>query len=244
VTDVVVSAPAVREVPGVGRLTVPDDHPDLVAFLYGTTRDAGVIGIFSDFLRDRDDGRADLVADLATPGMIPDCTPGRDEAIPLVPGRDWYAVRRPNGVRGRVYPGTRLAGAILAATGEEDAGGWDGSPYRFEHRISRERQSPARVRAALDCCRGRFLFRLFGTCRLGVIALRSLHTRGGVADVQYTLRRVNPAAGARWLRDLMDRDPRRFRAILADELMPRLLRKPEYAAVAAEAGGLDQADRE
>jgi hypothetical protein len=198
-TDTLGADSATREVPGVGRLTVPDDHPVLVELLYRAVQDAGIIGILSDWLRDRDDDRADLVADLAARGVIPEFTPARDEVVPLVAGGGWGAVRRPNGVRGLVYPGTHLAAAIRAAAGEEGAGGWDRSPFRFEHRIPPRGLTRERIRSALDCCRGRFLFAAFGTRRPGVIALRTLFRGGGVKRVPYLLSVVAPAVGARWL---------------------------------------------
>lgn len=143
-------------------MTVPDDHAELVELLYQATRNATAIGVLSDWLRDRGDDRADLVADLATPGVVPDFVPRAGEEVPLAAGRAWCAVRRVNGVRGWVYPGTRLAAAIRTVTGRDDARGWDESPYRFAYRIPANQQSEEKIRSALHCCRGRFLFPLFG----------------------------------------------------------------------------------
>ncbi len=220
-----------RGVMGLGRFTVPDDHPELVEFLYQATRSFGsAVPVFADWLRDRDDGRADLVADLTAPGVVPDFAPGPGDEIPLAAGREWGAVRRANGVRGRVYPGTELAAAIRAATGVPDVGGWDESPYRFGHRLSADRQTPARLGSALDCCRGRFLFPLFGLNRQRVIALHSLRASRGVADVPYLLSfLVAPAVGARWLREVKSSDPVRFRALVKDDLMSYVLTKPAFA---------------
>jgi hypothetical protein len=50
-------------------------------------------------------------------------------------------------------------------------------------------------------------------------------------------------AGDGWLRGLKIIDPGRFRAIMADEWIRYVLEEPEYAGIAAEAGGLDQLDR-
>jgi hypothetical protein len=227
----------IRVVPGVGRLTIPDDHAELVELLYQAHRDAAAIGILSDWLRDRDDERADLVADLAAPGAIPDFAPSVGDELPLAAGRDWCSVRRANGVRGRVYPGTRLAAAIRATTCQDDVGGWDNSPYRFSHRISADLQDQGRIRSALDCCRGRFLLPLFGLNRESVIALRSLRVSRGVERIPYLLMvSVAPAAGARWLRDLLSNNPVRFRAIMQHRLMRHVLERPEYAKIADLAG--------
>lgn len=170
-TDAPHGRPEIRVVPGVGRFTVPDDHVELVELLYQAHRDAGVIGVISDWLRDHDDERADLATDLAVPGVLPDVAPAEGDEMPLAAGREWCAVRRINGVRARVYPGTRLAAAIRATTGQDDVGGWDVSPYRFAYRISADGRTPAKLRSALDCCRGRFLFPLFGLNRESMIAL-------------------------------------------------------------------------
>ncbi len=229
-----------RVVPAVGQFSVPDDHPDLVEFLYQATSNfGGAVPVFADWLRDWDDARADLAADLTAPGVVPDFVPGPGEEIPLAAGREWCAVRRANGVRGRVYPGTKLAAAIRVATGVEDVGGWDESPYRFAHRISAYKQTPAKLRSALDCCRGRFLFPLFGLNRPQVIALRSLRASRGVAGVsRHLCYLIPPAVGARWLREVKSTDPARFRALMKEAQMPHVLTKTAYAEFVGAAGGV------
>jgi hypothetical protein len=230
--------PEIRVVPGVGQFTVPDEHAELVELLYQATRDATAISILSDWLRDRDDERADLVGDLAAQGVIPDFIPPEGDEIPLAAGREWCAVRRANGVRGRVYPGTRLAAAIRATTGRDDVGGRDISPYRFAYRISADHQDQSKICSALDCCRGRFLFPLFGSTRTSTIALRSLRgTCGAEKIVRLLVGSVTPAVGARWLLELRGNNPARFQSLTRHRFMRFVLERPEYAKIGAEVAG-------
>lgn len=229
-----------RVVPGVGRSAVAADEPALVELMYQATQNAAAIGVLADWLRDRDDDRADLVADLATPGVVPAGDVGPDDVVPLVAGREWGAVRRAAGVRGRVYPGTALAAAIEDSSGA-DTGDWDDSPHRFEHRLPRERRTPAGARTSLDCCRCRFLFAAFGTCRLQVMNLRNLRNYTGVARVSRLLRWVPKTTGAQWLHGLRTSDPARFAAVMADECMTYVLRHRAYSSIFAPVSGAEGA---
>ncbi|WP_439627008.1 hypothetical protein [Gemmata sp.] len=131
-----------------------------------------------------------------------------------------------------------MAAAIRSVTGQDDEWGWDLSPYRLAYRISAKRQSKEKIRSALDCCRGRFLFPLFGLDRWKAIALRSLRASRTVQKVPlYLYCAVAPPVGARWLRELMCCDADRFRAIMRHDFMPYVLKKPEYAEFAAVVDG-------
>jgi hypothetical protein len=227
-----------REVPGVGRLTVADDNPELLALAYSAMRDASVTGILADWLRDRDDARADLIADLAAPGVIPDRVPVANEQVPLVAGRDWCAVRRHNGVFARVYPGSPLERVIEFHPDPYTSrcmGHYGASlkrvPVRYAYRIGREKQTPESLRSALDCGRTWMVLATLGTFPRELAAWRRAWSAKSEVVAARAVARLMRDCRGDWLVRLKASCPERFRAILRHEDAQRYLFLPEYAAL-------------
>ena len=203
------AGPAAREVPGVGRLSVPDDDPDLVPRLLGATRDAWRINDLADWLGGRGDARADLVADLAAPGVVPDVPRDLVELMPLVAGREWSVIRRPTSVRARAYPGTRLAAAIEALARERV-----GTRRECEIYVDATRDCrPDAVQGYLDACRRHLLLGLFGWDAGDLECLVALRARTPTPGVIVIPDPLTPADEAELLRAFRGLTPRVFAAV-------------------------------
>jgi hypothetical protein len=239
------SGAGAREVPGVGRLTVADDHQELLALAYSAMRDASVAGILADWLRDRDDARADLIADLAAPGVIPDRVPVANEEVPLVAGRDWCAVRRANGVFARAYPGSPLERVIefhpdAYKSGHYRKGGsrLKRAPVRYAYRIVPEEQNPESVRSALHRGRTWLVLATFGTFPHELAKWRQLFFAKGMKEAVDAVGQLCFRGRGDWLVRLKASNPERFRAIMRHEDARRVLRLPQFAALRRKCGRL------
>lgn len=208
---------AVRMAPGGGRLTVDEDHPELVALLFHARLSLDTVGILSDWLRDRDDARADAVLDLAAPAVVPDSAPGPDEEITLVTGRWWGASCQSDGVYGRVRPGTEFAALTGSRYGSVVLDNRDRAWHHFVARTNPQQMTPTWIAASLRDCRTKFVCSLFGLLPKEVADLHFLNTSSGVRGVGYPLRCVPAVIRARWLRKLRRTNPRRCAAIVRGE---------------------------
>lgn len=239
------SGAAAREVPGVGRLTVADDHQDLLALAYSAMRNASVTGILADWLRDRDDARADLIADLAAPGVIPDRVPVANEEVPLVAGRDWCAVRRHNGVFARVYPGSPLERVIefhphryQSHAYSRGASRLKRAPVRYAYRIELGEQNPETVRSALNCGRTWLVLATFGTFPCELTRWRQLFSAKAMSEAVAAVGELCFGGRGDWLVRLKASNPERFRAIMRHEDAQWFLRLPQFAALRRKCGRL------
>jgi hypothetical protein len=229
------SGTVAREVPGVGRLTVADDHPELLALAYSAMRDTSIMGILADWLRDRDDARADLVADLAAPGVIPYHVPVANQEVPLVAGRYWCAVRRYNGVFARVYRGSPLERVIkfYPDLGRIKflGGSLKRAPVRYAYRISRARQNPKIVTSGLDCGRTWLVLATFGTYPHELVSWRRLFYAKSMSVAAASAGHLFLDRWADWLVRLKAYNPERLRMILAHKRLDRYRQHPEFAAL-------------
>jgi hypothetical protein len=195
---------------------VDDAQPELIALLDQAGQSLDAFGILSDWLRDRDDARAEAVADLAAPGVVPDTAPEEGEEIALVTGRRWWAWCSAYGVHGRVQPGTELAALTGARYGAVVIDDRDRDWHHYTALYDPNETPLAWIAAATHACRAKFLFSLFGLFAPEVYFLHELHTSSGVAGVADLIQSVPRAAGARWLRGLRQTDPKRCAAIMKD----------------------------
>lgn len=223
-----------REVPGVGRLTVADYHPELLTLAYCAMRNASVMGILADWLRERDDARADLVADLAAPGVIPDHVPVANEEVPLVAGRDWCAVRRDNGVFARAYPDSPLERTIKFHPDRRSkfrGGSLKRDPVHYAYRIVMEKQTPESLRSALDCGRRWLVLATFGTTPNELSKWRRLFYAKSIRLAAYAASCLIIDRRADWLMRLKVSNPERLRRILAHEELETYRELPQFAAL-------------
>jgi hypothetical protein len=166
---------------------VPNDNPDLLAFLRGTVAQGVASPSLADQLREWEDPRADAVQELCTPRpILPDPWRPIWEPFTLVASGQWYARLTSSRVVARAYGSTPLHG-FLSAYGKPEA-------------VRAHRASGPTAKSVLDAveqCRLRLVLTLFGLKAEELEAPPDDSPQARIARLAYSLRAVGRRAVSR-----------------------------------------------
>ncbi|MBA4192396.1 MAG: hypothetical protein C0467_30885 [Planctomycetaceae bacterium] len=130
---------------------VANDNPDVLAIFRTGVKNNSAPFLLSDYVRDRDDPRADVINELTAPLIsLPAAPQPWIERFPLATSSQWFVELQYSRVVATAYPGTELA-RRLGRYGTRTTA----------VRVPARTRTAETIRAAAERCRLRLLLRLF-----------------------------------------------------------------------------------